>query len=1090
MADQISGWISSARSKPLPKGKSAPPPSPKKPGVLGRVFQGAVRGIDAITRGARKGVAFALTPIAGKIIDVAQKNDPSLRVQPIQFTSRVKQSTIDAANKRTPIPSFKLESGFEQAKQAARLIGAKGTAGALEESGALKKAASFKGAARNFAIDVLTDPTNALTFGVGKGAKIADTVGKGIRLTERVGTQAYKKAVTETIAEVGKKNVSKMNTAQYLERVIRPAEMKVNNLIRSGAKGIVDKGGIKIAGRTLVPGELSTKPLGNVFKAASDKIGLNKILGPGARDYLIRDNLQAKRQVQLFHDIQNGRNSEFADILAPALKGLGKADRKLATTIRVTGGQSAGKFKPVLDLAENTLGTLGNELERRGLVKGLLDDYLPIVLKDPKQKAALGEFVNRIAPNFKFGKPREVFDTLLEAQKAGFDVETDIGVLLSGYVKSANRAIAKQDLLDNLVKTGVAQPKTMFRAGAEGLEQVPTPQMAVSGEPMIGVSGVSELAEHNLPASVAQHLQNMDQEFVKEASSRGFLKAYDTTLNLFRGWLTSAFPAFHFRNEVSNTIQNALDIGLFRAVDPRLNASAIKLMASKKLDDVLRFGGQEFKVGQLRQLMRDMGVIQGSDPFEVIGNISKYNLGRRTGRFIENRARAINFLANLEKTGNPFSAAESVKKFLFDYSALSPFERNVMRRVFLFPTWNSRNFILQAENIFKRPGFFSKYGIAQKELDKLRSPGDQSLLSDFTRRDINIPLGKDDKGNIKTLIPTDTPFASALRFLNPKEMLSGLAPPIKMAGELATGIDFFRTNREGQFKQIKEIGYGKELSILKYLPDSVKAAIGFKENQKIDPKTGEPTGESNYNANPYVAYFIRNNPISRFTQTASWFTDTTANAKQDLTRLLTGARIDLTNVETQVKNNAKLYAQQLIQPLLDNGTVFESNGRYFVPNNISLSDEEKTLAESVVKTANSKPTITALYLAAIGADPADFSEIVNASGESKKKLTNTQLAAMLAFQAGQPEIAAEILAPRAFKHGRASGRNKSFGSGRARAARVSTKRVNVGRVSSRGAKAGRISTPRRNVKLRFNKPRKVRFITSKRRGTSLAGKLS
>lgn len=1106
-------------------------PAPKvgRPGLLGRFFKGTVNAIGAVDRSFTAGVGHFVSPITAPVISSIQRSNPGkFNVQAPNandiFTNRVSPQL--KAKAQASMESFDPGSAFKQANQAATLVGKSGFSGALEQSGALKTSTGGWGTARNIALDFALDPLNFLTMGIGSGAKIANLAGKEMTLT-KAGTSLYKTAISDLVKASGK-DFLKLGEKE-IANIGRQAELKVASLAEK-TPGLIDQGGIKFAGKTMVPGEISTKPLGKLVQAGFDKVGANKVFGPGARDKLLSNNLLAKRTFQAYRDTLDAANARFADLLNPTLKGLSKADLEAATMVRVGGLEATGKLKPVLELTEKTLSAMGKDLKQRGLIVGMLDHYLPLIAKDPTQVingVTLNEFFNRMGTKFAFGNPRKIKDTLeaiSQAKAAGYDVQTNIGELLKAYVTAANKSIGTQELYKNLAKDfGVS--KNVFMGGTEPTKNatfkfnaqpgavagkteptflpiknqllpgggLPSPELtqgaritfkgtpaeqtaqrtlsasenmttptlqsvpntkgvSLTGDALVPVAGARGLEDVLLPKFIADYLGAMGKESHNVAP---IVRSYDALLNTFRKFFT-AMPAYHFRNEITNTLQNVLDVGLLKAVNPRYHANAFALMSGKNLGKTVEFGGQRYTVGQLRTIMQDNGVLQGVGFFETTGNIGTglSATSRRVGRFIENRSRAVNFLANLEKTGSIQTAAEHVKHFLFDYSNLSQFEQNVVRRVFLFPTWTSRNFLLQLEQASKKPGFFSKYGILQSDLNKNRSNSDQALVPDYLTQDINIPFGKDAQGNPRTLTTIQSPLSAAAKMLDPQNALGALVPPAKIGLEVATGRNFFtgKTIAEGG----KSAG---AISFLKNTPPEVQKLFGFQAAPKVD-SSGKPTGDNSYTANPWAVYIAGSIPTSGLSTAASSLSDTSVPLAQRLIKFVSGTKISTTYVSSAISQQAKEYGLELAKDFLGRGYISQGQNGYYVSPYVQLPADQKQKADELTSLLNNKGNLTNQYLQSIGANPTDFPSVTSGSS-STKKITNKQMAALLAYQNGQPEIAAKILFPNAFKFTKGGTTTKG----------ASLKKIKVKVPSSKLSR----KTPKATLKAKT--PKRFRFVS-------------
>lgn len=177
--------------------------------------------------------------------------------------------------------SRKLKQGIATpflGRDVARQIGQKDVSGYLESTGRLRKATDFKGKFRNIAIDVLTDPTTFLTFGVGAGAKIAGKA--GVKTLNKAGTKEFVRLVGNA-----SKGAARGTAREVSEEVAR--KTLAARFARSPqlAAKLTDQGGVKFFGKTVVPGKVSTEPLGKMFSKVTSP--LKPIFG--GREYLLKD---------------------------------------------------------------------------------------------------------------------------------------------------------------------------------------------------------------------------------------------------------------------------------------------------------------------------------------------------------------------------------------------------------------------------------------------------------------------------------------------------------------------------------------------------------------------------------------------------------------------------------------------------------------------------------------------------------------------------------------------------------------------------------------------------------------------------------
>ena len=82
-------------------------------------------------------------------------------------------------------------------------------------------------------------------------------------------------------------------------------------------------------------------------------------------------------------------------------------------------------------------------------------------------------------------------------------------------------------------------------------------------------------------------------------------------------------------------------------------------------------------------------------------------LNRQVGNAAENNAKLAHFISKLREGLSPEDAAMSAKKYLFDYTDLTDFEKNVMKTVVPFYAWQRKNLVLQVQSILENPGRYS-----------------------------------------------------------------------------------------------------------------------------------------------------------------------------------------------------------------------------------------------------------------------------------------------------------------------------------------------------------------------------------------------
>lgn len=174
---------------------------------------------------------------------------------------------------------------------------------------------------------------------------------------------------------------------------------------------------------------------------------------------------------------------------------------------------------------------------------------------------------------------------------------------------------------------------------------------------------------------------------------------------------------------------------------------------------------------------------------ELVNPVGNKNVlvrpGTAIGRNIEENARMAHFLSKLQETGSIADSAMSVKKYLFDYGDLTPFERKVAKRVNAFYTFTRKNTPLQIVALAETPVKFNQARMLQDTLLGSDDPGgakapiylqrgNQSFVGRQTAK--NLSGGKN-----PVVAGFDTPFASAAQQLDPAVQLAALIPGLKSA---------------------------------------------------------------------------------------------------------------------------------------------------------------------------------------------------------------------------------------------------------------------------------------------------------------------
>ena len=197
-------------------------------------------------------------------------------------------------------------------------------------------------------------------------------------------------------------------------------------------------------------------------------------------------------------------------------------------------------------------------------------------------------------------------------------------------------------------------------------------------------------------------------------------------------------------------------------------------------------------------------------------------------------------------------ASNEVKAALFDYSDLSVFERNWMKRLMPFYTWTRKNFPVQIKHLVLNPQRAEKLHLAKEQFEYETGELDWSDYGAFWGKRAPVFLGKESKGVIKAFTLLNTvPLAELQRIHSPRELITEMISPLpKELFEQLANYDTFRqrpiTEYKGQSKDFLGVALPPRLWKLAQLMVPLGEINrlnpgGVFGQQLVDPVTGQQT---------------------------------------------------------------------------------------------------------------------------------------------------------------------------------------------------------------------------------------------------------
>ncbi len=393
--------------------------------------------------------------------------------------------------------------------------------------------------------------------------------------------------------------------------------------------------------------------------------------------------------------------------------------------------------------------------------------------------------------------------------------------------------------------------------------------------------------------AMAKRIESTMSSMINDDATNEFLKNFDRIQNLFKASVTEMFPAFHGRNAISNVFLHYLDLGV-NSLDPSLHTMAGDMVykdrtlrslqtkavgvgadaetARAKISEIMNKtyftdrSGYQWTYGELRAVAKNNNVAfthSVTTPADITeeggvdlvatnfpkGTVSKYmsmaaptsrqflpfRVGSQIGNAFQEQARLIDFIANLRHTSDVQVAALRSKQFIFDHTFLTPFEKNVLRRIIPFYAFTRKNIERQVASLATTPGRVAAEAQAVGTLGEVISggqtltPEQQAALPDYLKEGQQTLLGS--KGNTLDILgdfgfPVEQPFHA----LQPNMLLSSLSPIIRLPAETMSGYSFFNG------KPLSEV---TNAQAFKNAPGPLKSLIGYTE-VKAKTSDGRP----------------------------------------------------------------------------------------------------------------------------------------------------------------------------------------------------------------------------------------------------------
>jgi hypothetical protein len=462
------------------------------------------------------------------------------------------------------------------------------------------------------------------------------------------------------------------------------------------------------------------------------------------------------------------------------------------------------------------------------------------------QTSGVGAISRLAKPGTDLFKGRKYMGTIEEintAMKALFELDvdffnTDIFDTMEDLIKVTSRKVEQHRILNMVLKQPDKYGKNLFRVvnNTAGIKKTLAPNevmiKSLDDELPALFKNLSKESRDEVAKIMEKRLINQGNKAViinrnaldlLKRAERAYkdipqlIKFYDGFLNTWKG-LTLITPGFHMRNLFGNMF-NSYAVGMDLAAQGMYGTIAMQELNEyaglvKKLVDGVKLTDAEQRVYDLVDGFTRQGLIQSHRGVRDLEQLKEMTEAAAKGGALKNTYNnAIRFNFNiaekmddvqrymlyrwaLDKTGDSAQAARTVTEALFDYTHLTGFEKDVMKRVFPFYTFMKNNFIFQAKNIFRNPKLYARTGRAYKYYLEDIAGYSPENLPDYTTENMWLPIPiqikKTDKKAI-AFLKANLPLSDFMEIVeNPfKKGVVSIAAPLKLPIELGLGRDLF-----------------------------------------------------------------------------------------------------------------------------------------------------------------------------------------------------------------------------------------------------------------------------------------------------------
>jgi hypothetical protein len=512
-------------------------------------------------------------------------------------------------------------------------------------------------------------------------------------------------------------------------------------------------------------------------------------------------------------ELEQMRSADVDSVYQNTLLKIADGDEKVAEQMQKVANKMEQMYRTAADM----------ELEA-GSLKNTRKNYFPHVINYSKEDfeemrnlyendPEIGELIKKSSGN-RFAKERRSYQTMAEVDNtltamqerlrnvtAGSeefnDLEKKINVLSDLYDRDPFSALVKR--YSKAVKSS-AMKKMQTTFEKNGFLYLPSQKPS-------STKGFKKLNEDearalNLPNGTYVHQEVLDgigkiQNVFTDKGMERLLKVLESGTNIFKTLTTTVMPSHYWYNFIGLSFNNLLaGVGTtaYRQATELIDAQKAGTLTEKQknlIREMEKRGvlNQTSYADMLPSSTAQMDLEVGKTMFErglkktekaIVDNPLTRGIRKGVADPMDNYFRMAHYLDVMSKTRNPKLAAESVRKYLFNYSELTTADRYM--KVFMpFWNWTKNNIPLQIHKTLTTP----RYAIAYAKIKDQTTEGIQNDpdMPDWVK-DSYMKFGNE-------LYNPRLPVQDLEALFSPNKFASSVSPAFRSIPELLLNKQFF-----------------------------------------------------------------------------------------------------------------------------------------------------------------------------------------------------------------------------------------------------------------------------------------------------------